>query len=315
MLGKNLEYNIKRLPMFQLGFVSAILADKCFEEVIDFAAYYHFNCAELMCWPKGVAERRYAGVTHIDVDALDADYTMCYLKEKNVFISALGYYPNPLDADEEKHTFYINHLKKVITAAGLLNIPVVNTFIGRSQHQNLEQNIALFKQYWPPIIEHARKNNVKIGIENCPMFFTADEGPNGKNIATSPAIWRQLFTIAGSDFIGLNYDPSHFIWQQMDYLLPLKEFGHKLFHIHLKDAKVYPEKLKQVGIIATPLEYHSPKLPGYGDINWAAFFAALKKAGYKGPVVIEFEVKEFETSSELVTKGLIETRDYIKQFL
>jgi len=301
--------------MFQLGFVSAILADKCFEEVIDFAASNQFACIELMCWPKGIAERRYAGITHIDVDALDADYTRRYLKEKNVSISALGYYPNPLDADEEKRTFYINHLKKVISAAGLLKIPVVNTFIGRSQHQNLEQNIALFKKYWPPIIEHARKNNVKIGIENCPMFFTADEWPNGKNIAISPAIWQQLFTIADSDFIGLNYDPSHFIWQQMDYLLPLKEFGHKLFHIHLKDAKVYPEKLNQVGIMATPLEYHSPKLPGYGDINWAAFFAALKKSGYKGPVVIEFEDKEFETSIELVTKGLIETRDYIKQFL
>jgi sugar phosphate isomerase/epimerase len=55
----------------KLGFVSAILPDLALEEVIDFAARERFECVELMCWPKGKAERRYAGVTHVDVAALE----------------------------------------------------------------------------------------------------------------------------------------------------------------------------------------------------------------------------------------------------
>jgi sugar phosphate isomerase/epimerase len=303
--------------MYDLGFVSAIFADKSFEEVIDFAADHGFKCVELMCWPLGKAERRYAGVTHIDVDSLDKlkiNYIQTYLKEKNVYISGLGYYPNPLDADEEKRTFYINHLKKVITAARLLQIPVVNTFIGRHQMLGLQENLNLYYKYWPPLIEHAVTSKVKIGIENCPMYFSTDEWPSGKNIAISPDIWKQLFDIEGGEYLGLNYDPSHLVWQQMDYLLPIKEFSEKLFHIHLKDAKVYPEKLQRVGILATPLEYHSPKLPGHGDINWKAFFEVLKKSGYHGPVVIEFEDKSYESSEALVIKGLLETKTFIEQY-
>ncbi|MEP7322341.1 MAG: sugar phosphate isomerase/epimerase family protein [Saprospiraceae bacterium] len=303
--------------MYDLGFVSAIFADKTFEEVIDFASDHGFKCVELMCWPLGKAERRYAGVTHIDVDALDElkiNYIQSYLRKKNVYISGLGYYPNPLDADEEKRTFYINHIKKVISAAALLNIPVVNTFIGRHQMLGLKENLELFQKHWPSIIQHAGVNKVKIGIENCPMFFSTDEWPNGKNIAISPDIWQQLFDVEGGEHLGLNYDPSHLVWQQMDYLLPLKEFSEKLFHIHLKDAKVYRDKLNRVGILATPLEYHSPKLPGHGDINWKTFFESLRKSGYHGPVVIEFEDKSYESNEALIIQGLLETKTFVEQY-
>jgi sugar phosphate isomerase/epimerase len=304
--------------MYDLGFVSAIFAEKSFEEVIDFASSNGFQCVELMCWPKGKAERRYAGVTHIDVDQLDEErqqYIREYLASKNVYISGLGYYPNPLDADEEKSAYYLAHIKKVIAAAASLGVPVVNTFIGRSQLVTLAENIELFRTKWPPIISYAAEKGIKIGIENCPMFFTTDEWPNGKNIAISPVIWEQLFATPGTENLGLNYDPSHMIWQQMDYLLPLKEFSHKLFHIHLKDAKLFRDKLDRVGILATPLEYHSPKLPGLGDVNWPAFFAALKASDYKGPVVIEFEDKNFEGSEELIVKGLLQTKEYISPML
>ena len=219
--------------MFDLGFVSAIFAEKSFEEVIDFASDNGFACIELMCWPKGKAERRYAGVTHIDAENLDqhqVNYIKDYLRKKNVYISGLGYYPNPLDADDEKRNVYIDHLKKVILAAYLLQVPVVNTFIGRNQLLGLEENFELFKKYWPDIILHAANHHIKIGIEYCPMFFSSDEWPNGKNMAISPPIWEKLFSIPGGNILGLNYDPSHLVWQQMDYLLPLTEFSHKLFH-------------------------------------------------------------------------------------
>ncbi len=101
----------------KLGFVSAILPELSFEELIDYAAELGYKCVEVCCWPLGKAERRYAGVTHIDVDTLDdkkANYINQYVRQKNVTISALGYYPNPLDPDREKGEFYIQHIKKVI---------------------------------------------------------------------------------------------------------------------------------------------------------------------------------------------------------
>ena len=304
--------------MLQLGFVTAIMADSSLEEVVDFASANGFACIEVMCWPKGLAERRYAGVTHIDVDALTDEKAAeinALLKQKNVYISGLGYYPNPLDPDHEKRDFYFGHIKKVITAAARLGVPVVNTFIGRDPRLNLQENLEQFKAYWPPIIAHAEQQGVKIGIENCPMLFTYDEWPGGKNLAISPAIWEQMFEIIPSAHFGLNYDPSHMIWQQMDYLKPLLEFKHKLFHIHLKDAKLFKDKLDRVGIMATPLEYHSPKLPGLGDVDWKKFLNGVRESGYAGPVVIEFEDKMYETSKEKIVEGMLKTRNFLLPLL
>ena len=304
--------------MLELGFVTAIFADDDFETVLDFASNNGFACLEVMCWPKGLAERRYAGVTHIDVDHLDDAQVKEInelLKEKGVYISGLGYYPNPLDPDHEKRDFYFGHIKKVITAAARLGVPVVNTFIGRDPRLNLQENLEQFKAYWPPIIAHAEQQGVKIGIENCPMLFTYDEWPGGKNLAISPAIWEQMFEIIPSAHFGLNYDPSHMIWQQMDYLKPLLEFKHKLFHIHLKDAKLFKDKLDRVGIMATPLEYHSPKLPGLGDVDWKKFLNGVRESGYAGPVVIEFADKMYETSKEKIVEGMLKTRNFLLPLL
>jgi sugar phosphate isomerase/epimerase len=301
-----------------IGFVSAIFAQKSFEEVIDFAAANGFTCVELMCWPKGKADRRYAGVTHVDADAAgtgESEYIKQYTAEKNVQISSLGYYPNPLDPDSNKRDFYLAHLKKVIKAAALLGVPVVNTFIGRDQYKNHTENVELFKSYWPPLVRFAEEHQIKIAIENCPMLFTKDEWPGGRNLAVSPQIWDQLFSIIPGNFFGLNYDPSHLVWQQMDYIEPLINFREKIFHVHIKDAKIYKEKLDKVGILAEPLAYHSPKLPGHGDIDWATFFKTLRSTSYKGNLVIEFEDKAYESSEELIIKGLLETKAYLQQFL
>jgi sugar phosphate isomerase/epimerase len=301
-----------------IGFVSAILAEQSLEDVVSFAASNGFQCVEVMCWPVGQAERRYAGVTHIDVDRLggeDIERIRKLLDHHKVYISGLGYYPNPLDPDNEKREFYFGHIMKLISAAAKLGVPVVNTFIGRDPAKNLEQNLELFSQYWPPVIRHAESLGIRIGIENCPMLFTYDEWPGGKNMAINPVVWEQMFSIIPSEYFGLNYDPSHMIWQQMDYLQPMKDFAHKLFHIHLKDAKLYRDKLDRVGILATPLEYHSPKLPGRGDVNWAAFLNGVKDSGYAGPVVIEFEDKDFEKSFDDIVKGLLLARDNIRASL
>jgi len=302
----------------KLGFVSAILPELSFEELIDLASDYGFSCVEVCCWPVGKAERRYAGVTHIDVETLDEQRAQAindHCRNKGVEISALGYYPNPLDPDEEKSRFFIDHIMKVIDASAMLGIYKINTFIGRDKNKNVDENFEAFRKVWPEIIWHAGEKGVKIGIENCPMIFTNDEWPGGNNLATTPAIWRRMFSEISSGHFGLNYDPSHLLWQQMDCIKPIYEFREKLFHIHLKDAKLYRDRLDNVGIMANPLEFHSPKLPGLGDIDWSGFFSALYDIRYDGPVCIEVEDKAFEGSLEDRKNALRLTKRYLNQFI
>ncbi len=302
----------------KLGFVSAVVADLSFEEVVTFAAEEKYECVEMLCWPKGKAERRYAGVTHIDVDEIDAagvTRTNNFLKEKGVSISALGYYPNPLEADQKQAQFYIEHIKKVISATQQLGLDTFNTFIGRDHTKNWEENFQKFKEVWPPIVKHAEEKGVRIGIENCPMYFTGDEWPGGKNLAYCPAIWRRMFEEIPSSNFGLNYDPSHLVWMQMDYVAPVYEFKDRIFHVHIKDAKLLLDKLNEVGILATPLEYHAPKLPGLGDVNWGRFISALTDIGYKGAAVVEVEDRAYEDSLESRKRALIQSRRFIEQFL
>ena len=300
------------------GFVSAILADLSYEDVLKTAKNEGFGAVEMLCWPLGKAERRYAGVTHIDVVDLTstkADELKAKADDAGIEISALGYYPNPLIADLEQRAFFTNHIKKVIDGASMLGIGTVNTFIGREPLQSLEQSWVEFGKVWPELIKYAEGRGIKIAIENCPMFFSMDEWPGGKNMASTPAIWKRMFEEIDSSNFGLNYDPSHMIWQQMDAVAPLRDFKDKLFHIHIKDAKVLTHKLNEVGIMAAPLEYHMPKLPGLGDVNWSEFFCYLTEAEYDGPVCIEVEDRAYEGSLENRISALRQSKKYISQFI
>ncbi len=304
--------------MMKLGFVSAILADQTFKKVISFAAQAGYSCVEIMCWPVGKAERRYAGVTHIDVTDLSKkkiDVIQNTLEQNGVTISALGYYPNLLEDNKKNSDRYIAHIKKVIDAAGRLGLENVNTFIGRDHKSSVEDNFKRFRKVWPGIIKYADKRKVKIGIENCPMFFSNDEWPGGKNLASSPAIWRRMFEEIPSENFGLNYDPSHLIWQFMDYIKPIYEFKERIFHVHIKDAKLMREKLNDVGILATPLSFHNPKLPGLGDVDWGKYFSALTDIGYDGAACVEVEDRSYEGSLQMRKQSLIQSREYLKQFL
>lgn len=302
----------------KLGFVSAILDHSSFEEVIDTAGRLGYECVELACWPSGKAERRYAGVSHLDVDALDENkinYIKKYCQDKKVELSSLAFYPNTMDPDENKRRDNIVHLKKVITASRLLDVNMVTTFIGRDQKKTVEENLELFKEIWPSIISFAEENKVKVAIENCPMLFGPDQWPGGQNLATTPAIWRKMFSSIKSDYFGLNYDPSHFVWQRVNYIKPLYEFKDKIFHVHYKDIKIYQDKLEEVGIMAYPLDYMSPKLPGLGDVDWGSYVSALTDIGYDGYTCIEVEDRAFEGSDEKVLKSLKLGYHYMRQFV
>lgn len=304
----------------KLGFVSAILDTWTYEEMMDFASEHGFECVEVACWPQGKAERRYAGVSHIDAERVLADdayaeHIKAYAAEKKVEISSLAFYPNTMDANLEKRAAAVEHLMNLIKASAKLGVNMVTTFIGRDQTKTVEENLELVKEVWPPIIALAEEQGVKIGIENCPMLFTADQWPGGQNLMTTPAIWRKVFEILPSDNLGINYDPSHFVWQMIDYIKPIYEFKDKIFHVHYKDIKVYGDKLNDYGIMAYPLNFMSPKLPGLGDVDWGKYVSALTDVRFDGYTCIEVEDKAFEGTKEKVEQSLILSQRYLKQFV
>lgn len=298
----------------QLGFASAILPDMSLEEVLAFAAQEGFDCVEVMCWPTDATDqRRYAGVTHIDVATLDeqgAKQIQGLLEKYGVGISALGYYPNPLAADQAESDVYVEHIGRVIDAAQRLGVGVVNTFIGRDPAKPIEQQWQRVEQLWRPLVQRAEEADVKIGIENCPMLFTLDEWPGGKNLAIAPAVWDELFRRIPSPNLGLNFDPSHLVWQMIDIDRSLKEYATRVVHVHLKDERVDHELLYQRGILG--LGWHVPKLPGLGDIDWVAFFRSLKEIGWDQPVVIEVEDRAFEDSLDGRKEAIRRSGQYIR---
>lgn len=302
----------------KLGFVSAILPEYNFEQLIGYASHIKMDCVEAASWPVGKAERRYAGVTHIDVSSLNKEKIESIhkcLADHQVQISAIGYYPNPLDADITQRSVFIAHIKKCIEAASLLGINLVNTFIGKNPAVSIAENMKEFKIVWPDIIKFAEDHGVSVGIENCPMYFSLDEWPGGKNLASTPKIWEELFSIIDSKNFGLNYDPSHLVWQQMDYIRPIYDFAEKIFHFHIKDVAFYQDKYNKVGPMATPLEYHTPKLPGLGDIDWGRTISALYDIKFDRCAVIEVEDRAFEGSLELKLKSIELSQKYMQNFI
>ena len=302
----------------KLGIVSAIYDGLTFEEMIDHAAACGYECVEVACWPQGKAERRYAGVSHIDVDNTSEEYRgyiKDYCAKRNIIISSLAFYPNTMDGDLKKRAANIAHLKKVIHMSALLGVNMVTTFIGRDQDKSVEENLALVAELWPPILRQAEEENVKIAIENCPMLFGKDQWPGGQNLFTTPKLWREIFRILPSENLGINYDPSHFVWQHIDYVKPLYEFANKIFHVHFKDIKLYPDWLDDVGIMAYPLEFMSPKLPGLGDVDWGRYVSALTDIGYDGCACVEVEDRAFEESRERILDSVTLSYRYMRQFV
>ena len=304
--------------MMTFGLLSAILEEWDYKEMIDTVSGIGYKCVEVACWPKGKGERRYAGTSHIDTENLgkaEAEDILQYAAAHDVRISSLAYYPNTLDPDLEKRAAAIKHIHSLIDASSLLGVNMVTTFIGRDQTKTVEANLSIVKEVWPEILDHAKEKGVRIAIENCPMLFGPDQWPGGQNLFYSPVIWERVFDVLPYDNLGINFDPSHFVWQQLDYIKAIYDFRDKMFHIHFKDIKLKKDKLGDAGVLAYPLDYMTPKLPGLGDVDWGAFISALTDIGYSGYAVAEIEDKAYEGSREDVISSLRQVYGYLRNFM
>jgi sugar phosphate isomerase/epimerase len=302
----------------KLGILTAPFPEKPLLKVANWAAANEFSALEVACWPQSGGEtRRYAGTSHINVDGLssgEASDIAEALRSKGVSISGLGYYPNPLHADAGHREQVLGHLKKVITAASLLKVPVVNTFMGGDRTLNVDENWLRAKDIFAPIVAHARDAGVILAFENCPMIFSHDEWPGGHNIAYSPKMWRRIFE-TWSEGVGMNYDPSHLVWQMIDQPRFIREFGPKMVHVHAKDVMIDRDGLYENGIMSVGIGWQVPRMPGLGDIDWSQFFSGLYRAGYDGSVIIEHEDRNFEGTDEKVKRGFLLARDILAPFV
>ena len=296
--------------------MTAALPTLSLEELARWAAAERFQTLEIACWPKVTGDRRrYAGVTHIDVDGFDqgrASEVRGLLDACGLEISSLAYYPNNLDPDPGVRSGAHDHLRKVILAAEMLGVGLVGTFIGRDQRRSVEDNLAEVATVWPDLVRFAGDHGVAIVIENCPMIFSADEWPGGKNLAYSPAIWRRLFEIVDADNFGLNLDPSHLVWQFIDYERAVREFGPRIRHVHAKDMEIDRNGLFENGVMSAGMGWQIPRLPGLGEIRWERFVAALYRVGYEGAISIEHEDRSFEGDVDLVKRGFLLARDVLR---
>jgi sugar phosphate isomerase/epimerase len=302
----------------KLGILTAPFADTGLTEVADWAVSAGFEALEIACWPTASGEtRRYAGTSHIAVENMTpsrASEIMGGLAAKGLSVSGLGYYPNPLHGDAAHRETVIAHLKRVITAAGLMKVRVVNTFIGGDRMLTADQNWARAAQIFPEIVAHARDCGVTLAFENCPMIFSPDEWPGGHNIAYAPKIWRRIFETWGDD-VGMNFDPSHLVWQMIDQNRFIREFGGRFVHVHAKDLMIDRDGLYENGIMSLGMGWQVPRMPGLGEVKWAEIFAGLYSAGYDGAVIIEHEDKNFEGSDEKVKRGFLLAKDVLRPFV
>jgi sugar phosphate isomerase/epimerase len=302
----------------KLGIFTAALPDNTLEQVAKWGAESGFEAIEVACWPFEKATRRYAGVTHIDVESLEAAKAKEIRKMVDGYgltISALGYYPNPLHADASHREMVIGHLKKVISAAALLEVPIVGTFIGKDKNKTVPQNLEDYARIWPGIVKFAGERGVKIAIENCPMIFSYDEWPGGNNLASTPAIWRKMWEIIPDENFGLNLDPSHLVLQMIDYERVVREFADRIFHVHAKDLHIDHEGIYQHGVLSQGMGWQIPRLPGFGDMNWNKFIAALTGVRYDYVISIEHEDRAYEGEEELVKRGFYIARDVLRPYI
>jgi len=303
-----------------LGFLTVCLGDMPLRDKAEWAAKNGFKALEVACWPK-VNARDYSS-TDIDVAKLtqkDADEINAYMKELGLTISSLAFYDNNLHCDLEKRAFNNSHVKKCIDAAAILGVPAVGTFVGRNINKSIKDNFDEFEQVFSELASYAEKKGINLVIENCPMEGWQVEGLPG-TISFTPELWREMFKRVPNKNFGLNFDPSHLLFQLIDYISPIAEFKDRIFHVHAKDAEVLKDKLAEYGVFNKQLAgegsgYWRYRMPGLGQVDFGKMVAELRKIGYEGVVSIEHEDPEYEGTEEKVKEGLLLGRKFLDKLI
>jgi sugar phosphate isomerase/epimerase len=265
-------------------------------EIATFAQDVGFGCLQLSAWPQSSLNAD--TITDERIAEIRAD-----LDQRDIEISALGYYPNPLDVDESAASEARRYLLKVIELAERIGVKTVCTFAGQTQGRTVAECLPAFAEIYKPICEHAEAHGVRIGIENCPM--RDHRTGHGENIAYSPEIWDAMFEAVKSEVLGLQLDPSHLCYQQIDYIAAVQDYGERIFHVHAKDVDIDVRKRSRLGVFGQALGdlpgfgngWWRFRAPGWGVIDWPALISALLDVEYVGNLDIEHEDEVFAAAT------------------
>ena len=297
----------------KIGFLTSLLNSMKFEELVKWAKDTGFGYLEVAAWPPGHDKICQYYAATIDATTLNeeiAERNREVLERYNIKISSLAYYDNNLEPDRNKRKEIQSHLKKVIDAAQMMKTDLVGTFIGRDPSKTIEENIKEAIPIFSDLIAYAKDHGVKLMIENCPMVGWQTEGLIG-NIFFAPFIWEEFFSAIPDENFGMNFDPSHLIWQRIDYCKVIDDFSGKIFHFHAKDTKILEDRLFYNGIFSE--NWWIPIAPsGKGDIDWRKIMDALKTINYGGVISIELEDAEYEKTLANVKVGHIRSLNYLK---
>jgi sugar phosphate isomerase/epimerase len=205
------------------------------------------------------------------------------LARYGMHVSAFQASQNHIAPDPDQRKQDNDYFVKIIEVAGKLGIPYIGTASGKDADKPFEKQVDdIVRVYNERYFPACQANKVRILWEPY---------PRGANVAISPAGFEALFKGFGdSPYVGLQYDPSHLVWQMMDPIQTARDFVNKIYDVHLKDTEVRWDVLRRVGI--NPLnreQWWVYRLPGLGSIDWAAFFSVLQRAGYQGAMSLEHE--------------------------
>lgn len=303
-----------------LGFLTVCLGNIPLKEKAQWAAKNGFKALEVACWPHE-NDRDYSSCD-INVATLtleEADKIKGYVKEMGLSISSLAYYDNNLHHDPQKRAFINAHVKKCIDAAVMLGVKTVGTFVGRNKDKNIKENFDEFEKVFSDLVAYAQSKGINLVIENCPMEGWQVEGLPG-TISFTPELWREMFRRVPNKNFGLNYDPSHLLFQLIDYIAPIKEFKDRIFHVHAKDSEVFKDKLAAYGVFNKQLDsegtgYWQFRMPGLGQVDFSALVQALRDIGYDDVISIEHEDPLYEGSEAKVKEGLLLGREYLEKLI
>ncbi|MCL4509402.1 MAG: sugar phosphate isomerase/epimerase [Chloroflexi bacterium] len=255
-----------------IGVLTAPFGREPLLPVIDWAGKHGFSSLEVAVAPRSA---------HCDVQALD-DRALAALQQAcsaaNTAITALAFYANQLDPDLERRKAVNNYLKSVVDVTQALGLSVVCAgggmpLAGKDRLRTIREDVP---DVYGPLVEYAASKGVKIALEN--WFAT-----NLQGFDTFDAMFEAVPNIN----FGLNYDPSHLIWQGVDYIDGVSRYADRIFYVHGKDCEILEGRRRFVGWLSRGWWRYT--IPGTGAIDWGTFIGRLRTIRYSGPISIEHE--------------------------
>ena len=309
--------NERSFHNMKLGFVSAILDGWSFEEMIDTARDLGFSCVEAACWPSGKAERRYAGVSHIDVDGLTDEksaYILGYCKERGVELSSLAFYPNTMDEDLEKRAANIAHLKRSSWPARSWAWVWSPPSWAGPPTRPWRKTWSCSGRSGPPSSPLPRSTTSRWPSRTAPCGSTPPTGPAARTSSPPPTSGAGALKSSPAPASASTTIPATSSGSRWTTSAPVRVQGPHLPR-PLQGHQALPREAGPGGRHGLPLQYMEPKLPGLGDVNWAKYVSALTDIGYSGYTCIEVEDRAFEGSRERILDSLRLSKRYLEQFV